>query len=107
MHVDQLPFRVLLDRPPEGKRTGPYRRAAGTFGSGRSFDIFEIGDNAQTIVIDREGKIIFAMTGDNRIRAFVNFCRRSKRGASPRRWWRSFRRRSCRTAVLPEFFFSA
>jgi RNA polymerase sigma factor (sigma-70 family) len=59
LHVDQLPFHFLLDRPPTGK-TGPYRLATGVDGSGRSFDNFEVVHYPTTMVIDANGMLIFS-----------------------------------------------
>ena len=60
LHVDQLPFHLLFDRPLEGGGTGPYRVAAGVRGAGRSFDQFEVVDDPTTLVIDAKGKLVFA-----------------------------------------------
>ena len=60
MHVDRLPIHLLLDRPPNGAVTGPKKLAAGEPGAGRSFDNFQIVHDPTKIVIDTNGKLVFA-----------------------------------------------
>ena len=53
-----LPFPVLLDRPPVGKSTRPYGAEVGQKGSGRSADTYEINSWPSTFVIDRNGILV-------------------------------------------------
>ena len=62
LHVDQLPFRLALDRADcRDGGTGPYKLAAlAAFRSGRSFDRFEIVDDPTRFVLDANGRFVFA-----------------------------------------------
>jgi thiol-disulfide isomerase/thioredoxin len=53
-----LPFPVLLDRPPVGKSPRVYSTEAGSKGSGRSADTYEIYVWPSTFVIDRDGRLV-------------------------------------------------
>ncbi len=54
----ELPFPVLLDRPPAGKSPRPYASGAGEKGSGRTADTYEIFSWPSTFVIDRNGILV-------------------------------------------------
>ena len=60
----EIPIRFLLDRPPIGAGKGPYGRSAGEWGSGRTRDAYEIVQAPATYVIDKNGKLVFGLTGD-------------------------------------------
>ena len=53
-----LPFPILLDRPPAGKSTRPYASEVGQKGSGQSADVYEIFSWPSTFVIDRNGILV-------------------------------------------------
>ncbi|HWE37960.1 MAG TPA: sigma-70 family RNA polymerase sigma factor [Isosphaeraceae bacterium] len=53
-----LPFPVLLDRPPVGKSPRPYSSGVGEKGSGRTADTYEIFSWPSTFVIDRNGILV-------------------------------------------------
>ncbi len=59
--VDTLPFRMLLDRPPAGKGTGPYPAQADEQRSGQTSDRYEIVSWPSTFVIDQEGRVVLAL----------------------------------------------
>ncbi len=61
--VRELPSRMLLDRPPAGKGTGPTQASAGEFGSGVTSDRYEIACWPSTFVIDKDGRIALALAG--------------------------------------------
>jgi RNA polymerase sigma factor (sigma-70 family) len=69
--VDALPFRMLLDRPPNGNGTGPYPAAAGKPYSGRTSDRFEIVNWPSSVVIDKSGRVILALVGMSGLRKVI------------------------------------
>jgi RNA polymerase sigma factor (sigma-70 family) len=57
------PFRLLLDRAPTGKGTGPFGLQAGESGSGRTSDRYEVV-GPTSLVIDEEGRLAVAHKED-------------------------------------------
>ena len=54
-------IRFLLDRAPTGKPRDRYSPRAGEDRSGRTADIYESWDNLEIVVIDKNGKLTFAV----------------------------------------------
>jgi hypothetical protein len=59
----EIPIRFLLDRPPIGAGRGPYALYAGEEGSGRTRDTYEIDAEPGMYVIDKNGKLVYGLTG--------------------------------------------
>jgi peroxiredoxin len=55
------PFRLLLDRAPTGKGTGPFALRASESGSGRTSDRYEVVQPT-SLMIDKGGRLVFSLT---------------------------------------------
>jgi RNA polymerase sigma factor (sigma-70 family) len=62
--LEQVPFRLLLDRPPSGNGAASMRPLAGEPGSGRSAEMYEIAKFPTTVVIDKTGKMVLSVQND-------------------------------------------
>ncbi len=59
----EMPIRFLRDRQPNGSGTRSFEHRAGEAGSGRTYDIYGVSSLRATFVIDKQGKLVFALNG--------------------------------------------